>query len=52
MMNENAICNILMDVDFLEDEFKRAGRPQLMTAFTELRAVRIGYRYYLVVSFC
>lgn len=40
MMNENAISNILMDVDFLEEEFQRAGRPQLMTAFAELRAVR------------
>lgn len=39
MMNENAISNILVDVDFLEDEFKRAGRPQLMDAFAELRAV-------------
>lgn len=39
MMNENAISNILVDVDFLEDEFKKNGRPQLMAAFAELRAV-------------
>ncbi|KAJ3554408.1 hypothetical protein NM688_g3127 [Phlebia brevispora] len=39
MMNENAISNILVDVDFLEDEFKKNGRPQLMTAFAELRAI-------------
>ena len=39
MMNENAISNILVDVDFLEDEFKKNGRPQLMVAFAELRAV-------------
>ncbi|KIP10689.1 hypothetical protein PHLGIDRAFT_494456 [Phlebiopsis gigantea 11061_1 CR5-6] len=39
MMNENAISNILMDVDFLEEEFKRAGKPHLMAAFAELRAI-------------
>ncbi|PSR93718.1 hypothetical protein PHLCEN_2v4613 [Hermanssonia centrifuga] len=38
MMNENAISNILVDVDFLEEEFKRIGRSQLMAAFTELRS--------------
>ena len=40
MINENAISNILMDVDFLEEEFQRAGKPQL-NAFVELRAVRL-----------
>ena len=39
MMNENAISNILVDVDFMEDEFRKIGRPQLMAAFAELRAV-------------
>ncbi|EKM59243.1 uncharacterized protein PHACADRAFT_136668 [Phanerochaete carnosa HHB-10118-sp] len=39
MLNENAIHNILVDVDFLEDEFKQAGRPQLLAAFAELRAI-------------
>lgn len=39
MMNENAISNILIDVDFLEDELKRIGRSHLATAFTELRLV-------------
>lgn len=39
MMNENAISNILVDVDFLEDEFKRIGRSHLTTVFTELRSV-------------
>ncbi|KAH9482752.1 Exocyst complex component 6 [Psilocybe cubensis] len=37
MMNENAISNILIDVDFLEDELKRIGRSHLSTVFTELR---------------
>ncbi|CAL1701124.1 unnamed protein product [Somion occarium] len=37
MMNENAISNILVDVDFLEDEFKRNGRPELCSVFQELR---------------
>lgn len=39
MMNENAISNILIDVDFLEGELKRIGRSHLATAFTELRLV-------------
>lgn len=38
-MNENAISNILTDVDFLEDEFKRIGRPHLASLFAELRTV-------------
>ena len=40
MMNENAIANILQDVDFLGDEFRKNGRPELMSAFAELRAVK------------
>lgn len=39
MMNENAITNLLVDCDFLETEFRRIGRPQLCSAFNELRAV-------------
>ena len=39
MMNENAISNILIDVDFLEGELKRIGRSHLATAFNELRLV-------------
>ena len=39
MMNENAISNILIDVDFLEEELKRIRRPHLATVFTELRLV-------------
>ncbi|KAJ2916455.1 hypothetical protein MD484_g4020, partial [Candolleomyces efflorescens] len=37
MLNENAISNILIDVDFLEDELKRIGRGHLASVFTELR---------------
>ncbi|KAF9057969.1 exocyst complex component, sec15 subunit [Panaeolus papilionaceus] len=37
MMNENAISNILIDVDFLEEELKRIGRPHLGGVFAELR---------------
>jgi hypothetical protein len=40
MMNENAISNILIDVDFLEDELKRIDRAHLCAAFAELRSVR------------
>ena len=39
MMNENAISNILLDVDFLEDELKRISRGHLVAVFAELRAV-------------
>jgi exocyst complex component 6 len=39
MMNENAISNILIDVDFLEEELKRIGRPHLTSVFAELRLV-------------
>ncbi|KAJ7590888.1 rsec15 [Mycena floridula] len=37
-MNENAISNVLIDVDFLEDELKRIGRSHLSTVFLELRS--------------
>jgi hypothetical protein len=39
MMNENAISNILIDVDFLEEELKRIGRSHLTAVFGELRLV-------------
>lgn len=39
MMNENAISNLLVDCDFLENEFGRIGRPHLSSAFNELRLV-------------
>ncbi|KAI0068510.1 exocyst complex component sec15 subunit [Artomyces pyxidatus] len=38
MMNENAISNILVDLDFLEDQFKSTGRSHLISVFTELRS--------------
>ncbi|KAG6854896.1 hypothetical protein C0991_012086 [Blastosporella zonata] len=37
MMNENAISNILIDVDFLDEELKRIGRSHLSSVFVELR---------------
>lgn len=39
MMNENAVANLLMDVDFLDEELKRSGHSH-SAAFTELRSVR------------
>jgi exocyst complex component 6 len=42
MMNENAISNVLIDVDFLEDAFKRIGRPHLTSVFVELRLVGVA----------
>jgi hypothetical protein len=40
-MNENAISNVLVDVDFLEEELQRIGREHLASVFTELRTVSI-----------
>lgn len=40
MMNENAMANVLVDVDFLEEQFRSAGRADLVSLFSELRAVR------------
>ena len=40
MMNENAMANVLVDVDFLEEQFRGAGRAGLVSLFSELRAVR------------
>ncbi|EIW61471.1 rsec15 [Trametes versicolor FP-101664 SS1] len=37
MMNENAVANLLMDVDFLDEELKRSGHSH-SAAFTELRS--------------
>ncbi|KAH8106033.1 rsec15 [Cristinia sonorae] len=39
MINENAISNILLDVDFLDEEFKRNGRSELSSSFVELRTM-------------
>jgi len=38
MMNENAIANILVDVKFLEDQFRDGGRANLVPLFAELRS--------------
>ena len=38
MMNENAITNLLLDVDFLDEELKRNGHSH-SAAFAELRSV-------------
>ncbi|KAF8323410.1 exocyst complex component, sec15 subunit [Clavulina sp. PMI_390] len=37
MLNENGISNILVDVDFLETEFKAVGREELGSCFNEIR---------------
>ncbi|KAI0306856.1 exocyst complex component sec15 subunit [Multifurca ochricompacta] len=37
-MNENAIANMLVDVEFLEDQLRNTGRPDLVTLFAELRS--------------
>ncbi|KAI0048060.1 exocyst complex component sec15 subunit [Auriscalpium vulgare] len=37
-MNENAISNILVDIDFLEDQLKATGRSHLTSVFSEIRS--------------
>jgi len=37
-INENAIANILVDLDFLEEQFRSAGRVNLSLLFSELRS--------------
>ncbi|CCM05576.1 uncharacterized protein FIBRA_07803 [Fibroporia radiculosa] len=37
MLSENAIANLVLDIDFLEDEFKRSGHAHLNASFLELR---------------
>lgn len=40
MINENGISNILIDVDFLDSEFKAMGKNiDLSAAFAEIRVV-------------
>lgn len=39
MLNENAIANLLLDVDFLDEELKRNNHSH-GAAFAELRSVR------------
>ena len=38
MMNENAIANLLLDADFVDEELKRNGHSH-GAAFAELRSV-------------
>jgi len=38
-LNENALSNLLIDVDFLDAELRRIGRGHLVAAFDELRAM-------------
>jgi exocyst complex component 6 len=42
ILNENAIANILIDVDFLSNELSRIGRGELVVIFKELRTVRMA----------
>jgi len=37
-INENAIANIIVDLDFLEEQFRSAGRANLSSFFSELRS--------------
>ena len=39
-INEDALSNLLVDVDFLESEFRKIGHGHLNAAFQELRTVR------------
>jgi len=37
-INENGMRNLLVDVDFLEDEFRKLGEADISNTFAELRA--------------
>ncbi|KAJ8093400.1 Rab GTPase-binding exocyst subunit S15 [Marasmius tenuissimus] len=37
ILNENAISNVLIDVDLIEDQLRNVGRPHLSPIFAELR---------------
>ncbi|KAL0562829.1 Rab GTPase-binding exocyst subunit S15, partial [Marasmius crinis-equi] len=37
VLNENAISNVLIDVDFIEDQLRNVGRSHLSSSFAELR---------------
>lgn len=39
IVNENALSNVLIDIDFLEQEFKRIQRPNLASSFGEIRSL-------------
>ena len=38
-INENGMRNLLVDVDFLEDEFGKLGEADISNTFAEIRAV-------------
>lgn len=38
-MSEDAVRNMLVDVDFMKDQFESIGRPEAISAFKELRMV-------------
>jgi hypothetical protein len=38
-MSEDAIRSMLVDVDFMKDQFESIGRPDATSAFKELRMV-------------
>ncbi len=55
MLNENAISNVLNDIDFIEDELKRLGRQHICVVFNELRSVSqvvdmTGYKTHISVD--
>ena len=42
MINDNAVANVLVDVNFIEDTFAAMGQENLGDCFTELRSVCIS----------
>lgn len=49
MINENGVANLVTDIDFLEDEFKKSGHAHLNAAFLELRLVRFRVLFALII---
>ncbi|KZW03721.1 exocyst complex component, sec15 subunit [Exidia glandulosa HHB12029] len=39
MINENALSNIMVDIDFIESELRRNGRAHIVSAFDEIRTM-------------
>jgi hypothetical protein len=53
-MNEVAISNVLVDIDFLEAEFTRIGRGHLNSVFAELHSVNSPFFFLLTwpINYC
>lgn len=49
-MSEDAVRSMLVDVDFMKDQFESIGRPEATSAFRELRMVRLTLMLKLLIN--